>query len=147
MFERFWTTVTRAAWMPLVPIGLVVCSVAYGAGNDTYRYAVGYAVDPVLIAIAIVQIIASITTPLWRWLDSRPLSWMGRLSYSLYLFQAIGLGPYVLPGEPTWLRFVVCNTLTFLMAAASYYVIERPFLRLKDRRPPPPEVALEAEPA
>ncbi len=50
--------------------------------------------------------------------------WLGRISYGLYMYHEIGLktaGPFFGLG------------LTVLIAAASYYGLERPFLRLKRR--------------
>jgi peptidoglycan/LPS O-acetylase OafA/YrhL len=52
---------------------------------------------------------------------------MGRLSYSLNLYQSIGLGSYVLPWRSQALGLVIGTTLTFAMAAASHCVVERPF--------------------
>jgi peptidoglycan/LPS O-acetylase OafA/YrhL len=147
LLARFWSAVTRSSWMPLVTLAFLTCSIAYGKRSATYGYAIGYALDPVLVAIAIVQIVALSSTPAWRWMDSRPLAWMGRLSYSLYLFQAVALGPYLLPGRPVWMRFLVGTSATFLLAAASHYAIERPFLRMKDRRTRPAPVVLHGEAA
>jgi peptidoglycan/LPS O-acetylase OafA/YrhL len=63
------------------------------------------------------------------------LAWIGRLSYSLYLWHLPLFG--FIKSErfsmaPTTVR-TLRIALTFVVAAGSYYLIERPFLRLKSR--------------
>lgn len=65
-----------------------------------------------------------------RLLENRGIKWIGRLSYSLYLWQQIFLGPF---GTQPWQRFPSNIFLAVLAAAFSYYVIEMPFLRLRER--------------
>lgn len=54
--------------------------------------------------------------------------WVGRISYSLYLWQQLFLF-HVQPGPSFWLRL----PLIFLFAACSFYLIERPMIRLGHR--------------
>lgn len=66
-----------------------------------------------------------------RVLNRAPLAWIGRLSYSLYLWQQVFLDP---TNGGTWMcRFPQNLGLCLIAAIASYYVIERPFLNLKHR--------------
>jgi peptidoglycan/LPS O-acetylase OafA/YrhL len=72
-------------------------------------------------------------TGLGQLFSTRPFQFVGRLSYSLYLWQQLFLGPagdpiYALRGFPIGLICIV------LAALASYFFIERPFLLLKDRK-------------
>ncbi len=78
---------------------------------------------------------------------SAPAVWLGRLSYSLYLWQQ----PFLVTRDPDWglLRELPwCLVPTFALACASYFWIERPFLALKSRlekgdtRPVPPKEAV-----
>ena len=67
-------------------------------------------------------------------LSSRPLRFVGRISYSWYLWQQI----FIVTKTPSWgwLRtFPVDVFLSLGAAVASHYLIERPFLRLKDALP------------
>ena len=77
-----------------------------------------------------------------RW---RPIVWLGLVSYGLFLWQA---GPLLIIFNQQWIssghwlvRFVefaaLAIALTVPLAALSYYLIERPFLRLKDPRRKP----------
>jgi len=59
--------------------------------------------------------------------------WVGVLSYSLYLWQQ----PFLNPMTSAWYTaFPVNVALACGAALISYYVIERPALRLRDRRDP-----------
>ena len=72
-----------------------------------------------------------------RWLDWAPLSFVGTLSYSLYLWQQ----PFLNRTDPRpFTAFPLNLVLVVGFALASYYGVERPFLRLRqwlERRRPP----------
>lgn len=72
----------------------------------------------------------------------RPVVWLGLVSYGLFLWQA---GPLLVIFDQRWIssghmsiRFVefalLATVMTIPLAALSYYVVERPFLRFKDPR-------------
>jgi peptidoglycan/LPS O-acetylase OafA/YrhL len=63
--------------------------------------------------------------PVGRFLNWRPVVWIGTLSYSIYLGQTLVVGDMA----PLWARIQA----VMLYACFSYYVIESPFLKLKDR--------------
>jgi peptidoglycan/LPS O-acetylase OafA/YrhL len=83
------------------------------------------------------------------------LGWLGLISYGIFLWHGGVLLIWVEEGALAWSegsRFMLLTALTLAgtlaCAALSYYVVERPFLRLKDRRrgrpsqsTPPPEGA------
>lgn len=69
--------------------------------------------------------------PRWmisRVLESAPLRWMGRLSYSLYLWQQVFLRPGWEPRAHWWQHFPANLAIAFAVAAASYYFLEKPML-------------------
>jgi peptidoglycan/LPS O-acetylase OafA/YrhL len=68
-------------------------------------------------------------------LNYGPFRYIGRISYSLYLWQQL----FLVVKYPDWgiLRTFPMNVLlTFACAAASYHLIEKPILRWKDRFAP-----------
>jgi len=78
-----------------------------------------------------------------RLLASAPLAWLGLVSYGLYLYHAAPIGKLSDHGATTWLPFgsflnllVLSLPIAITCAAGSYYVVERPFLKLKERRRP-----------
>lgn len=64
-----------------------------------------------------------------RFLNSRPLVWIGVTSYSLYLWQQLFLCRHHVAWFTTFPQNIV---LAFLAAAASYYGVEQPLLRARE---------------
>lgn len=91
-----------------------------------------------LATMAIVIVITAVV--LWpgssgfRFLRFKPLVWIGRISYGLYLWhwpvRGFVFGSRTQPGAG---RIVAAVVLSFLIAGLSFYLIERPFLKLKKR--------------
>lgn len=77
----------------------------------------------------------------YKLLNNPPIEWVGRLSYSLYLWQEPFLFVRSLHGW--WTKFPANIAMAFLFACASYYLVEQPFLKLRDRR----RAAKQARPA
>lgn len=71
-----------------------------------------------------------------RLLETSPMRWLGRLSYSLYLWELF----FVFRGVPQTLgvlqTFPLNLVLTFACAIASYYFVERPLIRVGHRLTP-----------
>jgi peptidoglycan/LPS O-acetylase OafA/YrhL len=66
----------------------------------------------------------------YRVLNLGPVVWLGALSYSLYLWQQ----PFLNRGSTAWWTAFPLNlALALLCAAASHYLVERPFLALRER--------------
>jgi len=73
-----------------------------------------------------------------RVLSAKPLVWIGKLSYSLYLWHALGFGvaaylSIFLPftNQTPYLQEVWTFAVCVLISAISYYGLEKPFLKLK----------------
>ena len=68
----------------------------------------------------------------------KPVQYLGDISYSIYLYQQIVPGPVMrgLAHYPAVVQLTVSFTIIVLLASGSYYFIERPFLRLKERFEP-----------
>jgi peptidoglycan/LPS O-acetylase OafA/YrhL len=129
---------TRAQAMGTIAVASMAIGMCILIGREitvfdvTIRYTV--------VALAMVAIIWSAAswpaTTLGRLLEARPMVFVGVLSYSLYLWQQLFLNPYSAHWTARWPTNLV---LVLLAALASYYVVESPFLRVKDRKARPVE--------
>jgi peptidoglycan/LPS O-acetylase OafA/YrhL len=78
-----------------------------------------------------------------RWLGSRPLAWMGEITYGFYLWHipllVLARGTGLLPSGVVLGLAVLPVAIAF--GAASWYAVERPLMRRAARRPRSTEVA------
>ena len=103
-----------------------------------------------LISLVLVQVATSSgPSPYRSFLELKPLQFIGKISYGIYLYHLflIAIGRYVartqgvdeLPRGAT--MFFLYSGVSILLAAISWYFIERPILKKKSRFPyPPPPV-------
>jgi peptidoglycan/LPS O-acetylase OafA/YrhL len=90
---------------------------------------------PRAIALAALLALCMRLSPVtgWRWLDHPVARFVGTLSYSLYLWHIWSEVMANSMGQPDRVRDVIALLLTLAMALASYRLVERPALRLRDR--------------
>jgi peptidoglycan/LPS O-acetylase OafA/YrhL len=109
---------------------------------NRYFYLVLWTIQPPLIAASLLQFVYW-GAKSWTICGTVPVRFVARISYALYLYHPLaGEIIYVLH-----VRHLGYSTaiLTLLMSTASYYWIERPMMRIRDRvsvspRSPAPEV-------
>ena len=132
--------VGRRTWFPLITLAILLYSRL--ALPQAYHYSIGFTVDAVLVAVLIMQLLQLHGTPLWSWLDARGVRYLGVISYPMYLYHAWGASfGHRFPIHGKGIEFAAGLLATILLASGSYYLIERPFLRIKRR------FASEKEPA
>jgi peptidoglycan/LPS O-acetylase OafA/YrhL len=141
-----------ARWV--VPVSAVavavLAAIAFARGGlatrDPIMHAFGF---PALVALFGMMLVAAVTAPAGGWtariLGARPLRFLGKYSYALYLFHypvivllsKKGLAAWRLagPGESTipaqLLVMAVAFGVTLAVSLASWRLLEQPFLRLK----------------
>ena len=89
-------------------------------------------------------VLATIQREGWltRLLSARWLTWIGTLSYGLYIFHGYLMGTmnhhleFFVRHRITMLFPVTAFAITYGLASLSYRFLEQPFLRLKDRYAP-----------
>jgi len=95
-----------------------------------YEYSVAETLRNIGIALTIDWCIRFKSHPASRFLSWSPVAFLGVLSYSLYLWQQ----PFVNRNSSSALTHFPLNCLFALAAAlASYYLVEKPFLKMKKR--------------
>jgi peptidoglycan/LPS O-acetylase OafA/YrhL len=68
-----------------------------------------------------------------RWLAWAPLVAIGQMSYGIYLWQQLLIGPKV-SGFEHVRTFPINLLATFIVASISYRYLERPLIQLKNRK-------------
>ncbi|MGH9769702.1 MAG: acyltransferase family protein, partial [Blastocatellia bacterium] len=132
----FWKAICSSLYAPLIVLALYVGSIRLNQSlPHWYRDGVGSAVEPLLIAMLMVQLISLSSTSAVKWIESPPMRYLGRISYSLYLFHPLTVSPVMsrLSDKPLMAQSAAI-ALTVIVATISYYVVERPFLKLRNAR-------------
>lgn len=116
--------------------------------DPTYMGRVGFLLHGVLTAAVILWVRACPVSRVTVLLGSWPLVWVGKLSYSIYLWHlAVAhfvltplfgrVAPLLPAATPSWARWALAVVAWIAAVVAggllSYLVIEKPFLRLKSR--------------
>ena len=111
-----------------------------GGSVSVIYQALGWPIAACACAGIVVSVLGQ-GNPLGGVLTSAPIVYLGRVSFGLYVFHELGLqcADAIFPpfGRSLWnwlAHAALGLALTTVLAAASYRWLERPFLRLKDRR-------------
>jgi peptidoglycan/LPS O-acetylase OafA/YrhL len=118
-----------AAFTTLALAVLLVLPNATPALGGYWTASYGSTIEAGLIAGLLLCIMAQPQHWICRLLRTRALVFLGTISYSLYLWQQL----FNHPGSPAFLGFPLNIAGSVLAATASYYVVELPFLRWKQR--------------
>lgn len=107
-------------WLFLLAVFCVLC---------VYPVPLRAAFEAMIIPVLLIGTVLHRDWLISRLLESRTLVWIGRLSYSLYIWQSVlFIGPQ---NVRSGLQVFPVNVIALLaIAFASYYVIEKPLIRL-----------------
>lgn len=131
--ERY-TRLLRSPLTPWLAFGTAYASVAGIERHVWWGWAMGESLLNLSIAVIVHRYVRFPDGRMGRILNSRPAVLVGMMSYSLYLWQQPFMQQAVAGKDMAfWLRFP--QNLGFAAAAAafSYYLVEKPFLRLRER--------------
>jgi peptidoglycan/LPS O-acetylase OafA/YrhL len=122
----------RRQWFSvLAPLALVLEVVAHPSNKVVWL--VTWSTQPLIIAVMLLQAVYW-GAKSWTFMGHATVRLTAQLSYAIYLYHPLAarivkvLGMRHL-GYPAVI-------LTFIMAPASYYLVERPFMRMRDRQRP-----------
>lgn len=122
--------ISSRSWAPVVTIGLLLISISIS--SRYYAYTIGFTVDAILLAIFITQILCLSDSKVWRWLNVKPVVFLGFISYPAYLWHswAIQLSKKI-DGVPDMAQLVISIFVTIALASCSYFFVEKYFLKIK----------------
>jgi peptidoglycan/LPS O-acetylase OafA/YrhL len=123
-----YRNILRSRLFILVPIIIFyLCSLREGS---RYNLVLGITIQNIGIATCIAWCITHYSCKIGRILNSRPMVFLGRISYSVYIWQQLYLNrrlSSVITSFPLNLVLVAATSL------AAYYLVERPSLELRHR--------------
>jgi len=126
----------RRAWFKVLVLASVVASllVLFSFSHENAGlYIIGLPVFTTAVAVMIYWLACRENTVIHKLLSNNALRWIGNISYSLYLWHYLmyeyAKKEFATPGSEVFVGVV----LAFSIAAASYHLVEKPFLRLKFR--------------
>lgn len=123
-----WRWATSHWYLSVLTMLLLAASAGFHQ-THAYRYTVAYAVEPILTAVLIVQVVSLSEAGVCRVFNWGPMSYLGRISYSLYLYQELTLftARRLAAGLPLVVQFGFAVAVTVGFAMASFYLIEQRF--------------------
>lgn len=115
---------------------LLLVFIAIAPPIDKAAFLLVWSVQPLIAAAMLLQAVYW-GSKSWTVCSSGAVRMTAHLSYALYLYHPLaGKIVYVFMLHMRHLGYYAV-ALTLLMATASYYLVERPFMRLRDRQHPP----------
>lgn len=107
----------------------------------TWNLMLTYPLTGLAAALLLHTVLRAGSSPVLGWLFSRPLAFLGKTSYGLYVyhFLAIQVSSKVFSVDSSnywqWVLavFFLPLLLTIIISSISYLLLEKPFLRIKDR--------------
>jgi peptidoglycan/LPS O-acetylase OafA/YrhL len=121
---RWWATFVLLAGTIALASKLIFCR------STLYEATLDRSIVAIAVSMGVFACISSPHTPLGDLLEARSMATIGRLSYSLYLWQQ----PFFDPHLRTWMcRWPQNLGLAVACAVSCHFLIERPFLQLKGR--------------
>jgi peptidoglycan/LPS O-acetylase OafA/YrhL len=104
----------------------------FGIRSRSY-FAYGLLVVALCVAIVLLQAMQKYKNPFLLVLENIVLAYVGRISYGLYLWHFFAIEASLRVPASNGVKLALSFLTLFGIAAMSYYIIERPFLRLKKR--------------
>jgi peptidoglycan/LPS O-acetylase OafA/YrhL len=128
----FFSGWLRNPWLTAVPALALTLLAIFQVDNPPLRLAL-WSAQPLIIAVLLVQFVYW-GSKSWKILGSAPVSFLAHISYALYLYHPLASG-IIFWYVRRHVGFYGA-ALALAMATASYYLLEKPFMKLRDRKTP-----------
>jgi peptidoglycan/LPS O-acetylase OafA/YrhL len=120
-----WSSVASLAGLAIIGLGFDMASRG--------MYYAGWLVISLLAGFLVLGLMAGTVASVHRLFENRGLVYLGKLSYSLYLWHDPVLRGFRDYDMPAWKQILLSFCVMIPMTLFSYYLVERPCLRLKKR--------------
>ena len=135
LWRRLPLKYLASRWFDFLALISFVCAVVLASRYflpvvSSYRVLPWFAVT---VAVLILWLVTRNSSHVHSVLSFPPLVWVGRVSYGLYIWHHFFVA---FVREKTWplsMKLCVGLAASFLVTALSYYLLEKPFLKLKER--------------
>ncbi|HZS48361.1 MAG TPA: acyltransferase [Blastocatellia bacterium] len=124
--QKLYKSILNSRLLLIVPFVVLAASALHD--RPRIDFFVGFTVMNVGIVLCIDWCITNCEGRIGRMLNARPIAFIGVISYSIYLWQQIFLNR---SSTSTFTRFPVNIIFAIAAALLSYYIVERPSLRLR----------------
>ena len=118
-----------------VPLALLVMGGCFVVRSQEFRETLRYSLQGLALTVLFVAAIRFCHWQAFRWLNLRPMVFVGLLSYSLYLlhYAVLSALQLTLPSVPTLPRAILALALSIGLSWIIYVMIEKPCARLRKK--------------
>lgn len=123
-----WRALSRS--LPVIGIALVLLLASFLIDEPLIRNSLKYTIQGFSLMVLTTSLFTCSWTTVFRSIFRfAPILWLGRLSYSLYLWHSacFFIVGHTLHGQPGVVKIVLSVSLSLVAASISYYLIETPF--------------------
>lgn len=120
-------------YLSLISLALIEYIVLSTTYNTPFLYLGGFTLFAVAVGILLMQMMTNPPASALALLEFPPLVWIGRVSYALYLWHCAALIFISTFSWSLYPKLAAATMLAFALTALSYYIIEKPFLRFKEK--------------
>ena len=115
-----------------IPAGLLWLALLAWSATVNLSNPVYLTVQSIVIVALLAQVITGASVLSTALFESPLLTYLGKISYSLYLWQQL----FLVTKEPSWgalRQFPINLAMPLVLSVLSFYIVESPALRLKER--------------
>jgi peptidoglycan/LPS O-acetylase OafA/YrhL len=115
------------------PATVVVILMTILIQDDVFKRTVYFSIQGVALTVIFIAAVRFPNWPVFRFLNLRPVVFMGTLSYSLYLIHSVFLGAMhnLYPQWHAWQRAVIALAASLFVAYLVYELVDRPCASLR----------------
>jgi peptidoglycan/LPS O-acetylase OafA/YrhL len=134
VLDRQLTRVSNTAWIVTLALSAAMLSLTFFCRSEPFRATVRYSIQGVALMPLFFTAIRKHTWPIYGWLETRPMRFLGLISYTFYLVHLRCLGlvaRYFHGSQPV--RALMGFALAVAVSTAMYYLVERHLAELRRR--------------